>query len=229
MNMRRFFRQLFIWILALMGSFACYVWMVNINSKEMNTRQKILKAVYPLFTGAQKLFGGHVRAFRPPVLQRPPVSLYALSVLMNDGKTRPLADFRGKKILFVNTASDCGYTAQYDGLQKLSETYPDRLVVIGFPANDFKEQEKGDDASIASFCRINFGVRFPLASKSSVVKGPAQHPVFRWLSDASQNGWNDRQPAWNFSKYLVDEEGRLIGVFDPAVDPMGKEIAEALQ
>jgi glutathione peroxidase len=227
--MHRFFRQSIISTLAVLVSFACYVWMVNINSTNMNTRQKILKAVYPLFTGAQKLFGGHVQALRPAQLKQPLVSLYALSVLMNDGKERSLRDFKGKKLLFVNTASDCGYTAQYDGLQKLSEAYPDRLVVIGFPANDFKEQEKGDDATIASFCRVNFGVRFPLASKSSVVKGPAQHPVFRWLSDASQNGWNDRQPAWNFSKYLVDEEGRLIGVFDPAVDPLGKEIAGALQ
>src|SRR5512138_3021786 len=114
--MRRFLRQSFIWTIAVLGSFAVYVWLVNLNSKEMNTRQKILKAVYPLFTGAQKILGGHVRAIKPPVLQRPPVSLYDLSVQMNDGKTKPLSDFRGKKILFVNTASDCGYTAQYDGL-----------------------------------------------------------------------------------------------------------------
>lgn len=224
--MRRFLRKTLIWTIAVAGICAGYVWLVNINSKDMNTRQKILKAAYPLFTGVQKLFGGHVRAFRPPVRQDPPVPIYDLTVLMNDGKTLKLSDFRGKKMLIVNTASDCGYTAQYDGLQKLYETYPDKLVVIGFPANDFKEQEKGDDAAIASFCRINFGVRFPLASKSSVVKGPDQHPVFRWLSDETQNGWNNRAPVWNFSKYLVDEEGRLAGVFDPAVDPMGKEVGE---
>jgi glutathione peroxidase len=101
-------------------------------------------------------------------------------------------------------------------------------LVVGFPANDFKEQEKGSDQEIAEFCKVNFGVKFPLAAKSSVVKGATQNNLFRWLSDSSMNGWNDRAPVWNFSKYLVDEDGRLIGYFEPSVDPGGQEISEAL-
>jgi glutathione peroxidase len=131
-------------------------------------------------------------------------------------------------VLLVNTASDCGYTPQYEGLQRLQDRYRDRLVVVGFPANDFKQQEKGDNAQIAAFCKRNYGVEFPLAAKSSVVKGPAQHPVFRWLSDSSLNGWNDRQPVWNFTKYLVDAQGRLVGVLEPSVDPAGPEMTALL-
>ena len=221
-------RKTGLWALGVAGILAVYVWAINRNTMEMTTRQKILRAVYPLFTTVQKLAGAHARAHLPAGKTKPPVSIYDLSVKLIDGTTKSLSDFRGRKILLVNTASDCGYTAQYEGLQELSDTYPQKLVVIGFPANDFKEQEKGDDAEIASFCKRNFGVSFPLASKASVIKGPDQHPVFRWLTDAGLNGWNKRAPVWNFSKYLVDEEGRLAGVFEPAVDPMGEEIRRAV-
>jgi glutathione peroxidase len=128
----------------------------------------------------------------------------------------------------VKTASDCGYTPQYEALQRLQDRQEGKLLVVGFPANDFKEQEKGSDQEIAEFCKVNFGVKFPLAAKSSVVKGATQNNLFRWLSDSSMNGWNDRAPVWNFSKYLVDEDGRLIGYFEPSVDPGGQEISEAL-
>jgi glutathione peroxidase len=209
--------------------FSGYVWFVNQESRNMTIRQKILKAVYPVFAGLQHVFKGQVRTHAPGDRKHPPVSLYNLAVKMNDGTEKSMSHWKGKKILLVNTASDCGYTAQYENLQALAERYPDKLVVIGFPANDFKEQEKGDDASIAAFCKINFGVRFPLAAKSSVVKGAIQNPVFHWLSDARQNGWNNRAPVWNFMKYLVDEEGRLVGVYEPAVDPMGSELKEAVE
>jgi glutathione peroxidase len=136
---------------------------------------------------------------------------------------------QGKKVLLVNTASDCGYTAQYKELQQLQDRFADRLVIIGFPANDFKEQEKGDNASIADFCQRNYGVRFQLAQKTSVVSGPLQHPVYRWLTDSSQNGWNTKAPSWNFSKYLVDEEGRLTHYFDPSVSPLSEALIKALQ
>jgi glutathione peroxidase len=216
-------------LLVLSLLFAGYVWFANRDSNMMTTRQKILKAVYPVFTGVQKIFKGQVGAYSPGNVRTPPVSLYSLDIKMNDGTSQSLSAWEGKKILLVNTASDCGYTAQYESLQKLSETFPEKLVVLGFPANDFKEQEKGDDASIAAFCKVNFGVRFPLAAKSSVVKGNDQNPVFRWLSDPQQNGWNSRAPVWNFMKYLVDEDGRLVGVFEPAVDPVGKEMMEAIR
>ena len=130
--------------------------------------------------------------------------------------------------MLVNTASNCGYTNQYDDLQKLSEQYKEKLVVLGFPANDFKEQEKGSDEEIAQFCRINFGVSFPLMKKSSVIKGGSQNEVFAWLSDAGKNGWNKQQPSWNFCKYIVDEEGRLTNFFGPTIEPLDKEITTAL-
>jgi len=130
--------------------------------------------------------------------------------------------------LLVNTASDCGYTDQYDELQKLYDEEKDRLVIIGFPSNDFKQQEKGTDEEIAAFCRINYGVRFPLVKKSSVLPGPEQHPVFQWLTDKSKNGWTSKKPSWNFSKYLVNEEGMLIGYFDPSVSPLNKKVREAI-
>ena len=131
--------------------------------------------------------------------------------------------------MFINTASDCGYTNQYEQLQELYTKLPDKLVVIGFPANDFKEQEKGTDEQIAAFCKVNYGVTFPLAKKSSVISGPGQNNIFHWLSHAEENGWCNRQPTWNFSKYLVNEEGVLTHYFDPAVSPLSEEVLHAIE
>ena len=139
-----------------------------------------------------------------------------------------LHQYKGKKILLVNTASDCGFTAQYDELEKLYQQYKDRLVIIAFPANDFKEQEKKDDPSIATFCKLNYGISFPLMQKSHVIKGAEQNAVFQWLSDAKLNGWCDQQPVWNFSKYLINEEGELTHFFAMTVSPLGKEVVGAL-
>ena len=151
---------------------------------------------------------------------KPANPFYSLNTVLNNGDMLNFETLKGKKVLLVNTASDCGYTNQYEDLQKLSEQYKDKLLVIGFPANDFKEQEKGNDSEIAEFCKINFGVSFPLASKSTVIKGTAQNHVFKWLSDASKNGWSNTAPSWNFSKYLVNEQGVLINYFEPAVSPL---------
>jgi glutathione peroxidase len=156
-------------------------------------------------------------------------SLHELSVKLNNGNDLDLASFKGKKILLVNTASNCGYTNQYDDLQKLYEGNSDKLAIIAFPANDFKEQEKGSDEEIAEFCRVNYGVTFPLAIKSTVVKGGQQNEVFKWLTDETLNGWNDQEPTWNFCKYLVDEDGKLIKVFDTGVSPLSDEIKNAIE
>jgi glutathione peroxidase len=129
----------------------------------------------------------------------------------------------------VNTASDCGYTGQYSELEELYQQYKNKLVVIGFPANDFKNQESKNDDAIASFCKINYGVTFPLAQKSSVIKGSQQNEVFNWLSDSTKNGWCNQPPTWNFSKYLVDENGMLIGYFSKDVSPLNEKIIRALQ
>ena len=131
-------------------------------------------------------------------------------------------------MLLVNTASDCGYTGQYDELQKLYEEYQNKLIVIGFPANDFKEQEKGSDEEIAQFCKINYGVTFPLIKKSSVIKGNSQNEVYQWLSNKNLNGWNDQQPTWNFSKYLINEEGALTNYFAPFISPLSKDVIAAI-
>jgi len=101
-------------------------------------------------------------------------------------------------------------------------------VIIGFPANDFKEQEKGSDEEIAQFCKLNYGVDFPLAKKGTVIKGNNQQRVFQWLSDKSKNGWNDKQPSWNFSKYLINEQGILMNYFDPAISPLSGEVKKAI-
>ena len=203
---------------------AGYVAIVNRNSKNMTVRQKLLKAFYPalmLFSKKKALAMGTDTA-------QSHESFYSLKATQNNGSEINFADLKGKKVLLVNTASDCGYTPQYADLQKLYEQFENKLVIIGFPANDFKEQEKGDDSQIEQFCKVNYGVTFPLAKKSTVIKGNEQNAVFRWLSDKNKNGWNDKQPSWNFSKYLVSEEGELINYFDPAVSPVSSEVTDAI-
>jgi glutathione peroxidase len=208
-------------------AFFTYVEMANRNSKNMTYRQKVLKAIYPALMWITKLTGKNATELSGA--KAPPVSFYSQKGILNNGDTLDFASLKGKKVLLVNTASDCGYTNQYDDLQKISEMYKDRLVVLGFPANDFKEQEKGTDTAIAEFCKINFGVTFPLMQKSSVIASPQQNPVFQWLTDTAKNGWNSKQPSWNFSKYLVDEKGILINYFDPSVSPSGEAVRLAIE
>ena len=128
--------------------------------------------------------------------------------------------------MIVNVASRCGYTKQYKGLQSLYEKHGDSLVVLGFPSNDFLRQEPGSNDEIKLFCENNFNVDFPLFEKIKV-KGRGQHPLYRWLSDKKLNGWNDSSPSWNFNKYFVDREGRLVQLFKAGTKPLSKEI-EAL-
>lgn len=230
MQKRKLFRRLkkaLIVLLLLIIALWGYVEIINRNAINMTTRQKFLKAVYPVwmwFAGKKEL---NTMSFSNESAA-PAVSFYSLQDTAIDGTAFDFEKLKGKKIMLVNTASDCGYTGQYDDLQKLSELYKDKLVVIGFPANDFKEQEKGTDEEIAFFCKKNFGVSFPLMKKSSVVKGTKQNTVFRWLTDPAKNGWNNEQPSWNFCKFIVDEEGRLIHFFGSTIEPLGKEVKAAL-
>jgi len=221
-------KRVFLVVVLLLITFWIYVEIVNRSSKNMTPRQKVLKAIYPLFTGFSKLFGKGVKTLQNEKNIQPPQSIYALSIEKNDGNILRLDSLKGKKILLVNTASDCGYTAQYDDLQKLHEQYKEKLVVIGFPANDFKEQEKGTDEEIAQFCKLNFGVTFPLTKKTVVKKGQQQNAIFQWLTDSSKNGWCNKQPPWNFSKYIINEKGVLTNYFDPAISPMSEEIRKAI-
>ena len=163
-----------------------------------------------------------------PKATRAMVSSEQLEVQLSSGKALSLASLRGRKVLLVNTASECGYTGQFAELQRLHEEMGEKLQIIGFPSNDFKEQEKGDDASISAFCQINFGVTFPLAKKSVVLRTAFQNPVFTWLTDPSRNGWNDQEPDWNFSKYLLNEQGELLAYFGPAVSPEDQKIKDLI-
>lgn len=222
-------KRLAIVILLLIAVFVVYVEIVNRNSKNMTYRQKVLKAVYPAFMWITKLTGTNTKKMKNELAKSPVVSFYDLSATQIDGKELKFADFKGKKLLLVNTASDCGYTNQYADLQKLYDQFKDKLLVIGFPANDFKEQEKGSDEEIAQFCQKNYGVTFPVMKKSVVIKSAQQNPVYQWLTDSSKNGWCNQQPSWNFSKYLVDENGVLTNYFDPSVSPLSNEITDKLR
>jgi glutathione peroxidase len=225
--MRKLKRFLLV-VLILLVAFAGYVWYVNRNSKNMTLRQKVLKAVYPAWMWWAKLRGKNVTELKNEQKQ-PPVSFYTLKGILNNGDSLDFATLKGKKIVLVNTASNCGYTEQYGSLQKLYDKNKDHLLVIGFPANDFKQQEKGTDEEIAAFCKANFGVSFPLMQKSSVIKSVEQNQVYKWLTDSALNGWNNKAPSWNFCKYIVNENGVLTNYFGSSISPVSKDVQDAIK
>lgn len=193
----------------------------------MTFRQRILKWLYPLLMRAGVAGGKAVLSNHQN--QNGMESFYDLETTLNNGSVLDFNTLRGKKVLLVNTASHCGLTAQYAELQSLYEREKGHLVIIGFPANDFKEQEKGSDEEIARFCQVNYGVTFPLARKSTVVRSGEQNTVYRWLTEKERNGWNGQEPTWNFAKYLVDESGSLLRYFDPSVSPLSPEVRDAVR
>jgi glutathione peroxidase len=155
-------------------------------------------------------------------------SVYDFKVTGLDGKPLDIAQYKGKKILIVNTASKCGYTPQYADLEKLYVQYKDKLVIIGFPANNFGQQEPGTSQEISEFCTKNYGVTFPMAEKVDVI-GDNISPLFKYLTDeAHKLGVADPVIKWNFTKFLVDENGKLIAVFPSKVKPMDEEITKYL-
>ena len=151
-------------------------------------------------------------------------TLYDFKATTLDGKTFDLSSLKGKKVLVVNTASKCGLTPQYATLQKLYDTYKDRnFVIIGFPANNFAQQEPGTNAEIQEFCKLNYGVTFPMMSKISV-KGDDIAPIYKWLTMKSLNGVTDAEVQWNFQKFMVDEQGNLVGFVSPKEKPDSEKI-----
>ncbi len=154
-------------------------------------------------------------------------SLYDIQVNSIEGNVLDLSEFKGKYMLLVNVASKCGFTGQYKALQQLSETYGDELVVIGFPCNQFGNQEPGSPDQIQSFCSMRYGVSFPLSEKVRV-KGSQQHPVYQWLTKKELNGKRNSKVHWNFQKYLIDPEGRLVDVFYSTTSPMSKKITKKI-
>ena len=156
-------------------------------------------------------------------------SFYDLEATTIDGKTFKFEQLKGKKVMIVNTASKCGFTPQYEDLEKLYEMYKDsNFVLIGFPANDFLKQEPGTNEEIKSFCTLNYGVTFPMTEKIHV-KGKDIHPVYQWLTQKEKNGAFDSKIKWNFQKYMIDENGKLLQVFRSKTKPFDAKILKLLK
>ncbi|MGU3375685.1 glutathione peroxidase [Chryseobacterium sp. M5A1_1a] len=155
-------------------------------------------------------------------------TIYDFKVEGLDGKEINFADFKGKKILIVNTASECGFTPQYADLEKVYEEYKDKLVIVGFPANNFGGQEPGTNTEIGTFCQKNYGVTFPMAAKVSV-KGDDIAPIFKYLTEQELNGVKNTSILWNFTKFLIDENGKLIDTFVSTTKPTSESITKHLK
>lgn len=155
-------------------------------------------------------------------------SIHGFTVKSIDGKDIKMSSFKGKKILIVNTASKCGYTPQYESLEKVYEQYKDKLVIIGFPCNQFGGQEPGSNEEIVEFCKKNYGVTFPLADKVDV-KGENTAAIYQWLTQKSKNGIVDATISWNFNKFLLDENGKMIAYYPSNVKPDSEAILSHLK
>jgi glutathione peroxidase len=156
-------------------------------------------------------------------------SVHEFTLAAIDGTPTPLANYKGKVMLIINVASQCGYTYQYEGLQALYSKYKDQgLVVAGFPANNFGEQESGSNAEIGAFCKSKFGITFPMFAKISVA-GRDKAPLYQFLTDKTANPKTGGEIPWNFTKYLVDRNGKVLARFDPPVEPGSKELTSAIE
>ncbi len=194
--------------------------------------QKFLLPFFIIFTSC---FNGHEIKNRPVEASILPVSIstatkniYDFKVKDIDGTEVSLTQYKGKKIVILNVASKCGFTPQYADWEKFYVANKNKVVVLGFPCNQFLGQESGDNATIKSFCQKNYGVTFPMFEKLDV-KGTKQAPIYKWLTDKSQNGWNDQVPTWNFCKYLISKEGKLLSFFASNIKPTDKEFLAALK
>ena len=154
-------------------------------------------------------------------------TFFKFTVNALDGTPVSLEQYKGKKIIVLNTASECGFTPQYADWQQFYEENKEYVVVLGFPCNDFGGQEPGSAGEIQSFCQKNYGVTFPMFEKVQV-KGDQKSPVYQWLTDPAQNGWNSEEPSWNFCKYLLDENGHLTHYFKSGVKPSSEAFLEAM-
>lgn len=158
---------------------------------------------------------------------KPVTSIYQYQVKTIEGKQLDLNQFKGKKLLIVNVASECGFTKQYKDLQELHNKFGSKVTIVGMPCNQFGGQEPGTEKEIATFCEKNFGVTFQLTEKIEV-EGPNQHPIYAWLTQKSLNGKMDSKVKWNFQKYLIDENGNLVDVFYSMTNPMSDKITKHL-
>ncbi|MFT7188737.1 glutathione peroxidase [Sediminicola arcticus] len=182
--------------------------------------------MHPLKTLAKKLVLNKI-----PMDINQPVkdsTIYTIEINALNGNPIHLDKFKGKKLLFVNVASKCGYTKQYGPLQKLQDAFGDKLVIIGCPCNQFGSQEPGNAEQIKDFCERNYGVNFLMTEKLEV-KGDQQHPLYQWLTKKDKNGNKSSNVKWNFQKYLLDEKGQLLEMFESSIDPLSSKITDFLK
>ena len=180
--------------------------------------KKLITSLYPIQMKISKLTGLGIETETNTSNKKAPMDFYSLSAITNSGERITFEKYRGKKVLLLNLASQCGFTPQYAELEQLHQQNKD-IVILGFPSNNFGAQEPGSDEEIAEFCKVNYGVTFQLFKKNDV-KGNNKQPVYQWLSDDANNGWNNKEPEWNFYKYLVSENGNLLNVFSSSVSPL---------
>ncbi len=181
-----------------------------------------------VFVGTSILMAMSGKSYKESLIRATPKNFYDLkAAAINEVDTLHMSDYKGKMVLIVNVASECGYTYQYEGLQKLQESYGDKLQVIGFPCNQFGGQEPGSNEDVLQFCKQNYGVTFPMASKVDV-KGEKQHPLYTWLTSKELNGKDDHNILWNFNKFLISADGELVAYFSHKVKPMSEEILQYL-
>ena len=187
----------------------------------MNFFRKIINQTYPIRTWFSKVTGLGIEVFENENKEPAIESFYSLKAILNSGEEISFEMFRGKKVMLVNVASECGFTPQYAELEKLYQQ--NKITVLGFPSNNFGGQEPLNDEKIAKFCKVNFGVTFPIFKKNDVT-GVEKQTVYKWLTDPGKNGWNEQEPKWNFYKYLVDENGNLAKIFSSSVSPLDTKI-----
>ena len=161
------------------------------------------------------------------IAKDPMTSFFDIEINTISGDTIKMESYKGKKILIVNVASKCGLTPQYEQLESLYKKYSEKLIILAFPSNDFLGQEPGSNEEIQSFCASNYSISFPLFEKSKV-KGRNKNIIYDWLTDPQKNGWNKKGPSWNFTKYLINEDGKLINRFSPRTSPLSTEIISKL-
>ena len=183
----------------------------------MNIRRNIMVLIYPLIMKILKLTGMGVRIYKNENGVAAKESFYSLKASLNNGKEISFEQFKNKKILIVNLASECAFTPQYAELENLYQS-KESLVILGFPSNNFGKQEPSGDKEIMNFCREKYRVTFPVFKKNDV-KGNSKQPVYQWLTNKNKNGWNDIEPQWNFYKYLIDERGNLSKIFSSPIVP----------
>jgi len=191
----------------------------------MQTSVLLMFSLLNFFCGSKE---GNMENYRVMNHQQNDKTIYSFTVKDIDGKMVSLEQYKGKVVLIINVASNCGHTPQYEGMEKFYEQYKDKgLVILGFPANNFLAQEPGSDEQIKSFCTKNYGVTFPMFSKISV-KGKDMAPLYQFLTSKEQNGVIDAPVKWNFQKFLIDRQGHVVTFFDPGTKVSEDKVVQAV-